>query len=83
MTKEQLNQFKDTVKNHILEYIIAGLQQSSQGQAKPRNLYEKNLGFGEPNNSLVMEPAAKKEDKKAETNINYIGRHTKKFFSFK
>lgn len=29
MTKEQLNEFKDSVKNHILEYIIAGLQQSS------------------------------------------------------
>ncbi len=83
MTKEQLNEFKDSVKNHILEYIIAGLQQSSQGAAKPRNLYEKNLGFGEPANSLVMEPSSKKQDKKAETNINYIGRHTKNFFSFK
>lgn len=60
MTKEQLNEFKDSVKNHILEYIIAGLQQSSQGAAKPRNLYEKNLGFGEPANSLVMEPSSKK-----------------------
>jgi len=30
-----------------------------------------------------MDPGAKKEDKKAESKINYIGRHTKSFFSFK
>lgn len=83
MNKEQLNEFKESVKNHILEYIIAGLQQSSHESAKNRNLYEKDLGFGEPANSLVQEPTAKNGDKKAETNINYIGRHTKNFFSFK
>lgn len=80
MTKEHLNQFKETVKNHILEYIIAGLSQSSKGQPKPRNLYEKNLGFGEPDDNLVMEAEAKNEDKKAQGNP---GKQSEKVFSFK
>ena len=49
----------------------------------PKILYDKGLGFGEPGNSLVMDPEARKEDKKAERKINYIGRYTKNFFSFK
>jgi hypothetical protein len=51
MTKEQLNNFKEIVKNHILENVILGIQGGITDRPAPKHLYDKNLGFGEPVNS--------------------------------
>jgi hypothetical protein len=83
MTKDQLNNFKDIVKNHILENIILGIQGGLQERAAPKHLYDKNLGFGEPPVAPVIDEKKEADKKKAESNISYMGRHTKTFFSFK
>ena len=83
MTKDQLNNFKDIVKNHILENIILGIQGGLQERAAPKHLYDKNLGFGEPPATPVIDEKKEADKKKAESIISYMGRHTKNFFSFK
>jgi hypothetical protein len=87
-TNEQLNSFKDIVKNHVLENIILGIQNGMSEKPAPRNLYDKDLGFGQPSGAIPKVEEGKKDggaatNKAAESNISYAARHTKSFFSFK
>lgn len=82
-TAEQLSSFKEIVQNHILANIILGIQGGIQEKPAPRHLYDKELGFGAPSENFLGEDPTKKPNKKApESQINYMGRHTKSFFSF-
>jgi hypothetical protein len=45
-SKDQLANFKEIIKNHVLENILLGIQGGLVEKGAPKHLYDKNLGFG-------------------------------------
>ena len=81
--QEHLEAFKETIKNNVLENIVLGFQNTIKEIEKPKNLYDKNLGFGEAPANMVIDadPLNKRNNK---TSIwRYIGRNLLEFFSFR
>lgn len=72
------------MKNHVLENIILGIQGGIAERGAPKNLYDKELGFGHPATPVPhIEDKKSAEKGKPESKMSYAARHTKSFFSFK
>eukprot|EP00347_Sterkiella_histriomuscorum_P012367 403368858 len=81
VTKDQLESFRMIIKENILESIIRGFQ-SLQSKQKSKNLYDKELGYGEApiDTHLGLETQLQKKEKISGT--NYIVKHIKEFLAF-
>lgn len=81
VSKDQLENFRLIIKNNILETLVKGFQ-SLQEKPKSKNLYDKELGFGEAPLNTHLGLETQQEKKAKVTGLNYIIKHIKEFFAF-
>jgi hypothetical protein len=58
LSKDQMESFKQVIKENILESVLLGIQSTIIEREKPKHFYDKQLGFGEaPANKFLAADA--------------------------
>ena len=69
------------IKNNILDAISKGIQSIAE-KPKSKNLYDRQLGFGEAPLNTHLGLETQQEKKAKVSGMNYIVKHIVEFFAF-